>query len=224
VEPDHSEIAETESSTKPATRGRRWIARAGRPVLELIVVFVGVYTAFALSEYRVAQEAEAHRDQIHQALIREIEQITVRTRWAAENMSGIVASYDSSIAAGAMPALQPMIEPIRVRSHMWEATLQSGGMNLLDVPTFYRISEYYNALNAGFEQLAQLRELSETVLIPNLGRGPEEFYDPLTKTLRPKYAWYLDGLRRAADLAGDITRLGEGIVEDLKVEEREAAP
>jgi len=183
-----------------------------------MVVFVGVYTAFALSEYRVEQEAEAHRDQIHQALIREIEAITVRTRRAAEYLSIHVAFYDSSIAVGAMPPLEPMIEPIRVRSHMWEAALQSGGLNLLDVPTMYRISEFYNALNAGFEQLAQLRELSETVLIPNLGRGPEEFYDPLTKTLRPKYAWYLDGLRRSVDLAVEITSLGEGIVEDLKVE------
>ncbi len=224
MEPDLFEVAETESSTQSATRGRRWIARAGRPVSRLIVVFVGVYAAFALSEYRVAQEAEAHRDQIHQALIREIEEITVRTRRAAEYLPIAVAFYDSSIAVGAMPPLQPMIEPIRVRSHMWEAALQSGGLNLLDVPTLYRISEFYNALNEGFERLAQLRELSETVLIPNLGRGPEEFYDPLTKTLRPKYAWYLDGLRRAVDLAGQITRLGESIVEDLKVEEREVAP
>jgi len=218
VKPDLFEVAETESSTQPAIRGRRWIARVGRPVLELMVVFVGVYTAFALSEYRVEQEAEAHRDQIRQALIREIEEITFRTRRAAEYLPIIVAFYDSSIAVGAMPPLEPMIEPIRVRSHMWEAALQSGGLNLLDVPTMYRISEFYNALNAGFEQLAQLRELSETVLIPNLGRGPEEFYDPLTKTLRPKYAWYLDGLRRSVDLAVEITSLGEGIVEDLKVE------
>ncbi len=176
-----------------------------------------------MSEYRAEQEAEAHRDQIHQALIREIEEITVLTRRAATYLPVIVARYDSSIAVGAMPPLEPMIEPIRARSHMWEAALQSGGLNLLDVPTLYRISEFYNALNQGFEQLAQLRDLSETVLSPNLGRGPEEFYDPATKTLRPKYAWYLDGLRRAGDLAVGITRLGEGIVEDLKVEEREVA-
>ena len=82
-----------------------------------MVVFVGVYAAFALSEYRVAQEAETHRDQIHQALIREIEEITVRTRRAAAYLPNIVAFYDSSIAVGAMPALEPMIEPIRARSH-----------------------------------------------------------------------------------------------------------
>ncbi len=188
-----------------------------------MVVFVGVYAAFALSEYRVTREAQAHRQQIHQALIREIEAITVLTRRAAEDLSITVAFYDSSIAVGAMPPLQPRIEPIRVRSHMWEAALQSGGLNLLDVPTMYRISEFYNRLNAGFEQLAQLRQLSETVLIPNLGRGPEEFYDPLTKTLRPKYAWYLDGLRRVVNLAVEITSLGDALVADLQVEEREVA-
>jgi hypothetical protein len=32
------------------------------------------------------------------------------------------------------------MEPIRVRNHMWEATLESGGLDVLDVPTLYRAS------------------------------------------------------------------------------------
>ena len=77
-------------------------------------------------------------------------------------------------------------------------------------------SEFYNGLNAGFEQLAQLRTLSETVLIPNLDSGPKEFYDPATKQLRSKYTWYLEGLRHVGDLAVGITAHGDKLVADLK--------
>ena len=40
---------------------------------------------------------------------------------------------------------------MRVQTHMWEATLQSGALDLSDVPTVYRLSQFYNELNAGFD-------------------------------------------------------------------------
>lgn len=71
---------------------------------------------------------------------------------------------------------------------MWNGTLDSDGMELLDIPTIYSLSRFYNSLNAGFEQLAQLRSLSETMLLPNADRPASEFYDPATGELRPRYA------------------------------------
>jgi hypothetical protein len=98
---------------------------------------------------------------------------------------------------------------------MWEAALQSGGLDLFDVPTIYRLSSFYNSLNAGFVQLDQLRALSETILIPNLDRGPEEFYDSQTGELLPKYSWYIAGLTRLGVLAASITAQGDSLVADL---------
>lgn len=198
-----------------SARRQRWVSSARRWGAELLIVFVGVYAAFQLSELEERRRARAQRAQIEQALIREIDEITIRTRRAAESLPAIVASYEARIAGGEMPPLHPLIEPLDVRSHMWEATLQSGGVNLLDVPTLYRISVFYNGLSMAFVQLDQLRHLSETVLIPNLGRGSDEFYDPTTKQLRPKYQWYLAGLRRTAELAAETTRLGDELLADL---------
>jgi hypothetical protein len=97
---------------------------------------------------------------------------------------------------------------------MWQATLQSGALDIFDVPTVYAISQFYNELNAGFEQLAQLRELSETVLIPALGGSSDEFYDSANR-LRPKYAWWRDGLGRLSLLASGITVRGDSLVAAL---------
>jgi hypothetical protein len=82
----------------------------------------------------------------------------------------------------------------------------------------YRLSQFYNRLNAGFEQLTQLRTLSETVLIPNLGRDDEEFYDLESGNLRPEYAWYREGLERLGSLAASITSLGDSLVVELSWE------
>lgn len=213
-----SPLPERPANTPPA-RLPRWrrIARILAPwLIELVIVFIGVYAAFALTQYQAERETIARREQIVQALVREIEDIAANTRRVAERMPDVLAYYDSTMAAGAMPALEPLIEPVRVQTHMWEAALESGGLDVLDVPTMYRLSAFYNMLNAGFEQLAQLRHLSETVLLPNAGRGPEEFYDPTTKQLRPKYTWYLDGLRNLSGVAQNITTLGDSIVADLK--------
>jgi hypothetical protein len=102
---------------------------------------------------------------------------------------------------------------------MWEATLQSGALELFDIPTVYSLSQFYNELNAGFEQLAQLRALSESVLIPNLERGSSEFYQA-DGTLRPKYRWYRDGLGRLSELAASITASGDTLAAYLRSPDR----
>jgi hypothetical protein len=189
-----------------------------RLVFELLVVFVGIYSAFALTAWQAGREAAERRQQIEQALIQEIRDITGNTHQASLWAADMVAFYDSAFAAGGRPQLQPLIEPIRVRAHMWEATLESGGLELLDVGRIYELSRFYNELNAGFEQLAQLRALSEGVLIPNLGRDVEEFYEEPGR-LRAKYAWYMLGLRNLEGLAERITAMGNSLVLELRNED-----
>ncbi|HEV2148020.1 MAG TPA: hypothetical protein VGR37_11510 [Longimicrobiaceae bacterium] len=181
---------------------------------ELAVVFVGVYAAFAVESFQREREAEVRRQQLQGALLREIEGITQNTRRAALGTARLLAAYDSAWAVGGKPPLQPMIEPIRFQTHMWEATLASGALDLLEVPTVYRLSEFYNELNAGFEQLAQLRQLSESMLLPQMG-NPEALYDPATGRLRPQYRWYVGGLENLRAKAEQITVLGDSLLADL---------
>ena len=197
-----------------------WIVRLA---LELAVVFIGVYAAFALSQYEGRREADERRRQLQDALVREIKDLTSNTRRVAQQLPMQLAQIDSAVRAGGRPPLQPWIEPVRVQTHMWEATLQSGALDLFEIPTVYRLSQFYNELNAGFEQLSQLRTLSETVLIPNLERGSSEFYTPDGR-LRPKYQWHRQGLERLAQLAASITALGDSLTAQLGSDPARAAP
>jgi hypothetical protein len=175
---------------------------------------VGVYAAFALSEYESRRDAATRREQLQAALVREIQDITANTRRVASQLPAQLAAFDSAVAAGGQPRLTPWIEPVRVDTHMWEVTMQSAALDLFDVATVYDLSRFYNELNAGFAQLGQLRTLSETVLIPNLGLGRGEFYDADGR-LRSKYAWYRDGLGRLVALAQGVTTLGDSLVASL---------
>ena len=193
------------------SRGSRIRSLSARLALELVVVFIGVYAASAFSQYQAKKSALERQRQVQSALIAEIQDLTSHTRPVAENLPRQVAQFDSAVAAGKRPALEPWIEPVRVETHMWDVTLQSDVLNLFDVPTVYSLSQFYNELNLGFAQLAQLREMSQSVLIPNMEKGPDEFYEPGNGQLRPKYQWYRIGLGNLAQLATSITKMGDSL-------------
>jgi len=200
----------------PAPPRREPLTRyALKLVFELLVIFIGVYAAFAVESHQREKEARVRRQQLEAALLREIQGITKNTRSASAGVGRLLAAYDSAWSAGGTPALQPMIEPVRYQTHMWEATLEAGGVDLMDISTVYRLSEFYNALNAGFEQLEQLRRLSETTILPQLEDGAASFYNPATGRLRPQYMWYTAGLKNLRVHADLITAQGDSLVADL---------
>jgi len=183
---------------------------------ELLIVFFGVYGAFLLSEYKSEKEKEVKKEQICSALIQEISNVLIRTDRVNDNLPKIINFYDSLLESGAMPDLVPRAEAVKVESHMWNASLASGAIDLLDIPLMYKISKFYNSLNAGLEQINQLRELSETILIPNLNKGKDEFYDLGTKKIKPKYNWYFEGLRNLLSISIDISKQGNEALAELK--------
>jgi hypothetical protein len=192
---------------------RRWALRL---LFELVVVFAGVYAAFAVSELRDRREADARRQQVRAALVEEVRDITGKTRRVAERLALSVPLLDSLVAAGARPSLEPVLEPLRVEAHMWEATLQSGALDLLDVTTVYRISEFYNGLNQAFEQYHQLVRLSETLLLPAYDGSAAGLYDPETARLLPRYRWYPVGMARLEELARGTAEAGEALLRELE--------
>ncbi len=192
-----------------------WRTFAVRLLLELLVVFAGVYMASAFAKYQQERVDRARRHQIRQALIAEIRDITSNTRRAAKDLRSGLMEYDTLIKLKRNPPLEPYLEPVRFQSHIWESTLQSGGLELFDPLTMYKMSEFYNDLNDGFEQLEQMRRLSESMLLPVLGAEGGEFYETATGKLRPKYRWYFSTMRELSGIAQRITERGDSLVAQL---------
>jgi hypothetical protein len=185
-----------------------------RIALEIVIGFVGVYAAFALSAYKDRRDLIDRRHQIKRALIAEIRPMVALAEHNESGYREFLAAFDSSAKAG-RPAPHPFIETVSLADHVWEATKQAGGLNLLDVPTFVDLAAFYNGNSQMFAQYAQLREFSLTEILPRLGGGPEAFYEPGTRTLRASFGVYRAALRRIDGLNRSIIVEGDSLLRRL---------
>jgi hypothetical protein len=199
-------------SAKAAVRSLADSRRAlSRIALEIVIGFVGVYAAFALGAYKERRDMIDRRHQIKRALIAEIRPIV---EIAENNIGGYeraLASFDSSAKAG-LPAPQPFIESVALNDHVWEATKQAGGLNLIDVPTFVALSQFYNMNSNMLAQYAQLREFSIAEILPRQGDGPRAFLEPGTIKERPSFVIYRQALRRLANMSRSLRAGGDTLL------------
>ena len=98
---------------------------------------------------------------------------------------------------------------------MWNATVAAGGLELLDVPTFYRLAEFYNELEGGFSILGHLTALSDSYLVPLADEPATVFYEPGTTRLRRRYGWYIQDVRRVNQLAERLAARGDSLADLL---------
>ncbi len=191
----------------------------GRWTTELLVVFVGVYGAFALAQWEENRDRSARATQVRAALIEEIRDVQSNTHRVAVWAPQYLAQLDSALARGTAVVPQLWLEPVNFQPHVWNATLTSGALDLFDVETFLEVSQFYNLLTAGFEQIGQLRTLSESQLLPRLGEPPSTFYQsagtPPALRFKPEYEWYPASMGRLATLARCITVEGDSALAQL---------
>ncbi len=191
--------------------------QAGRLLLELLVVFVGVYAAFALSTWQENQRDQARQQQILQTLRSHVAEVDRGVQIAGPRMdSTVFTPFFEQLEAGEMPELRPLsMTTGEVGTGLWEATLQSGGLDVLDASTIELMHTYFGALAYAAESIDEMRSQSHAYLYPNLGRGPGEFYDTSTGVLRPEYGWYPHALRQQRSNFRAIESLGGSVLAHL---------
>ena len=196
------------AAVRSLAESRRTLSRIA---LEIVIGFIGVYAAFALGAYKERRDMIDRRHQIKRALIAEIRPIV---RIAENNIAGYeraLAEFDSSVKAG-RPAPQAFIESVALNDHVWEATKQAGGLNLIDVPTFVALSQFYNMNSNMFAQYAQLREFSIAEIMPRQAGGPRAFLEPGTTNERASFVIYRRALRRLANMSRSLRFGGDTLL------------
>src|SRR5206468_9921224 len=118
------------------TEKRSLLARFGRWVAELLLVFIGVYAAFWLSNYQQHQQDAERRDRIlaffEQTLREGIESSKINRTKEQEPEA---AEFRRALNAGEMPPLRPFVFITDYSPSDLATMLQSGGVQLLDVQT-----------------------------------------------------------------------------------------
>jgi len=183
-----------------------------RYFIELLIVFAGVYGAFLLSEYKENRQEDERKNQIYDALLREINSVSRDARHIGKELSKYKAIYDSLIAERKMPRLGSFTNPILFTPHVWDATIQSDGLSLIEVSTIEKLSEFYGRTQHLVKFIEEFRGRTESFIMFNYDKDKYEFYDLKTKQLRPKYSWYLKGLEQIAEECSTVATKADSLI------------
>jgi uncharacterized protein YukE len=194
------------------------LARLGRWVAELILVFVGVYAAFWLNNYQQHQQDMKRRDQILAYLAQRLEDGINSARSDGASEEKVVAAFKHSLAAGEMPPLRPFAFSTDYNPADIATLLQSGGIELLDVQTLTVLRQLESTVRGDLSAIAHFEKLSDELIVPNLDQDISFFYDPATKKLRKRFEKYPAGLDLVVKLFHDMETTQTDLLKQIQAE------
>jgi hypothetical protein len=197
---------------------RSLLSRIGRWTAELVLVFVGVYAAFWLNNYQQHREEAGRRDQILAALEQQLQEGIESGRINRAKQEQEAAEFRRALEAGEMPPLTPFVFTTDYSPTDWATMLQSGGIQLLDVPTVMAVRNDESVIRWGLSRMAWYQKLSDELIVPNLDQDISFFYDPATKKLRKRFEIYPDALGARVKFANELERTHTELLKRIQVE------
>ena len=200
------------------TEKRSRFARFGRWVAELVLVFVGVYAAFWLSNYPQHRQDAERRDRILASLEQQLREGIESGKINRAKQERRAADFQRALDAGEMPPLQPFVFITDYSPSDWATMLQSGGVQLLDVQTLMAVRNDESVIRWGLSGMAHYQKLSDELIVPNLDQDISFFYDPATKKLRKRFEIYPDALQANVKFANDLERTHTQLLKQIQAE------
>jgi hypothetical protein len=201
------------------TEKRSRFSRFGRWVAELVLVFVGVYTAFWLSNYQQHRQDAERRDRIlayiEQTLSEGIESSKANR---AKEQEPETAEFRRALDAGEMPPVRPFVFITDYSPSDLATMLQSGGVQLFDVQTLKALRSDESVIRWGLARMGRYQKLSDELIVPNLGQDISFFYDPVTKKLRRQFEIYPKALEARVDFAHELERTHSELLKQIQAE------
>ena len=172
-------------------------ARFGWLIAELIFVFLGLYGAFLLERMHDDEMDLLRKKQILQALVDEFENYEDELSSASHSLDeGYGIPFFTAYSSGEKPFPSPI--PFggmgSVNTGIWEAMLQSGGIEVLEVGMIQEVQGFFKKLQDLLDLYSRFERLSESMILPQMDQPVEFFYEPDSTELRNKYKWYVNSL------------------------------
>ena len=193
------------------------LKRSGWLLAELLFVFIGMYGAFLLERMHEENLDDLRHKQILQALIDEFgdyeKELSDFSTWLDK---GYADKFFREYSMGKKP--YPPIIPSggmgNVNTGIWEAMLQSGGIELLEMEMILEIQEFFKKLQDVLDLYSRFERLTENLILPESDKNASFFYEVEGIALRNKYKWYVNSLftigtslREMSTKAGETKKL-----------------
>jgi len=200
------------------TEKRSLLSRIGRWTAELVLVFVGVYAAFWLSNYQQHRQDADRRDQILASLEQQLRKGIESGKINRARQEQEAAEFRRALDACDMPPLRPFVFTTDYSPSDWATMLQSGGIQLLDVQTLMAVRNDESVIRWGLSRMAWYQKLSDELIVPNLDQDISFFYDPATKKLRKRFEIYPDALDARVKFANELERTHTELLKRIQAE------
>lgn len=169
---------------------RRKILRNRRLLLEVVIVFVGVWAALAAESWRDRREQARRTERIVAAIQTDARDLTTWYAAWRDTVTRDFGAWQNDRASGKLvvPFYVRWVGAERGALIGWQVALASDALDVLDPELLWDLGRVSRELDGVGERLARYMSLTEVVILPQLPRGPEIFYDMPSKTLKPEYA------------------------------------
>jgi hypothetical protein len=200
------------------TSGTTFWPRLGRWAAELVLVFIGVYAAFWLSNFQQRQQDAERRDRILASIERTLRQGIDSSKANRVGEEREAAEFRRALNAGEMPALRPFVFITDYTPGDFAIWLQNGGIQLLDLETLNALRKDESVIRWGLARMARYQKLSDELIVPNLDQDISFFYDPGTKKLKKPFEIYPEALEERLRLANDLERTHSDLLKQIQAE------
>lgn len=194
------------------------LSRLSRWSAELLLVFLGAYAAFWLTNYQQHRESERRHQQILAALEDYVRDIVDSAKTEGEREDRRVANFRGALNAGEMPSLVPLSMLSDYNPGDIANLLQAGGFELLDIQTITALRKAESTLRLALGKAANNQKFSENLIVPNLGKDRNFFYDPATKQLEALFASYPNMLQSTVDSIHNVEKAYAELLTQIQAE------
>lgn len=165
-------------------------------IIELFIVFLGVYTAFMLDDYKSQKQKEKKKMQIYTHFFNIAEQSENEINIIASAIDSSVNKFMEKYNEGNMPIIEGSHNffTTSVNDRIWKGILNNGGIELLDFNAITIIDNYHNSQIYLLKTMETAQDFSRDLVYPNIDKGNDYFYNLKTKKLKKKFSWYISYL------------------------------
>jgi hypothetical protein len=192
-----------------------WKLLVADRLLELAMVFIGVYLAFYLNAFQLRDEQRQRHRQMIVYLEKEVASSAKRDRETAHTLDQGRADLLNNIEKGAMPELESIDWAPNYDAAEFGSLLQAGGLEVLDLRTIARLRELDAISRSGYAMMANYQQLTNQLIVLHAGEDRDYFYDPATKQLRRQFAIYLKSLEAGSRFLHQLSEADDRLLVEL---------
>lgn len=188
--------------------GQRIFSSSRMLLAELLVVFLGVYSAFWVDNYRDQLGREERTREVISVLERDLDdQIKVGGRFQKHMEDGLRA-WDEARVRGETPP--PFVFRIygaeKPPSTIWEVARQAQLSELLEPSLVFELGFFYNEISGVGDRYVRYVQFVESEVLPLMKTGSAAFYNESQDRLLPRFEANMDRLREYKEMAsGQLT-------------------